>query len=194
VPLVGHASHGDYGLPAPRLAWVISRPPLSGTSQRARRCPCRTYRAAVGALATPWPGVPGVELATSDVRPWRLPLSRTPPRLRGRCRTFPRGLRRSPPPQPSSQGGLGLSGVSASAMPLHPSRSRDVRLLAVWRCLTTRPCPHHACSPAHHAGRSAWHRVGQDRAALPALTSFACIATRPSAAPKYFHLISLIAT
>ena len=49
---------------------------LDGASKRFRRCSCRKCCAAVGALLTPWPGVPGLELATRDVRPLWLPLSR----------------------------------------------------------------------------------------------------------------------
>jgi hypothetical protein len=73
---VGRNPHGYYGLSAPVSALVISRPILSEADSRFRRCSCRKFCAAVGALLIPLPGVPGVELAHRDVRPMGLPLSR----------------------------------------------------------------------------------------------------------------------
>jgi hypothetical protein len=73
---VGRDPHGYYGLSAPLLVLAISQPTLTGTSQRFRRCSHRKFCAALGALWTPWPGVPGLELTDLDVRPFRYPLSR----------------------------------------------------------------------------------------------------------------------
>jgi len=53
VALVGRDSHGYYGLSAPLLVLAISQPTLTGTSQRFRRCSCRKFCAALGALLTP---------------------------------------------------------------------------------------------------------------------------------------------
>ena len=80
VTLGGRDSTDYYGLSAPLLVLAISRPTLLGTSKRFRRCSCRNYCAAVGALSTPSRGVPRVGLASWDVRPVGLPLygSRTP--------------------------------------------------------------------------------------------------------------------
>jgi hypothetical protein len=64
-----------YGLSAPVSALVISRPILAEAGDWFRRCSCRKCCAAVGALSTPWPGVPGLERAMLDVRPLWLPLS-----------------------------------------------------------------------------------------------------------------------
>jgi hypothetical protein len=75
--LVGRNSHGYYGLSAPVSALVISRPILAEADYWFRRCSHRKFCAALGALWTPCPGVPGLELATLDVRPRWLPLSRT---------------------------------------------------------------------------------------------------------------------
>jgi hypothetical protein len=77
VTLVGRDSHGYYGLSAPVSALVISRSILAEAGDWFRRCSCRKCCAAVGALSTPWPGIPGVERAMLDVRPLWLPLSRT---------------------------------------------------------------------------------------------------------------------
>jgi hypothetical protein len=77
MTLGGRHSTGYYGLSAPLLVLAISQPTLTGTSKRFRRCSCRKFCAAVDALWTPWPGVPGLELASWDVRPIRPPLSRT---------------------------------------------------------------------------------------------------------------------
>jgi hypothetical protein len=50
---VGRNSHGYYGLSAPLLVLAISQPTLTGASKRFRRCSCRKFCAAVGALLTP---------------------------------------------------------------------------------------------------------------------------------------------
>jgi hypothetical protein len=76
VTLGGRHSTGYYGLSAPLLVLALSQPTRTGTSERFRRCSHRKFCAAVGALLTPEPGVPGLELASWDVRPERLPLSR----------------------------------------------------------------------------------------------------------------------
>ena len=57
-----------YGLSAPVQHWPSASLPLREPA-RFRRCSCRKFCAAVGALLTPSPGVPGLELATWDVRP-----------------------------------------------------------------------------------------------------------------------------
>jgi hypothetical protein len=75
VAQVGRNSHGYYGLSAPVPALVISRPILTEAGYWFRRCSHRKFCAAVGALSTPWPGVPGLGLANLDVRPSWLPLS-----------------------------------------------------------------------------------------------------------------------
>jgi hypothetical protein len=53
VALVGRDSHGYYGLSAPLLALVISRPILTEAGKRFRRGSCRKFYAALGALLTP---------------------------------------------------------------------------------------------------------------------------------------------
>jgi hypothetical protein len=77
VALGGRDSTGYYGLSAPVPTLVISRPILTEAGYWFRRCSCRKFCAAVGALLTPSPGVPGLELAPWDVRPMGLPLSRS---------------------------------------------------------------------------------------------------------------------
>jgi hypothetical protein len=74
--LVGRDSHGYDGLSAPVPALVISRPLLSEAGDWFRRCSWRKFCAALGALGTPSPGVPGLELANLVVRPFWFPLSR----------------------------------------------------------------------------------------------------------------------
>jgi len=51
-------------------------------------------------------------------------------------------------------------GVSGSTIQSSHSSVRDVGVLAVWLCLTTRPCPHRAWSHARRQGLSRRHRVG----------------------------------
>jgi hypothetical protein len=53
VTLVGRDSHGYYGLSAPLRILAISQPILPETRQRFRRCSCRKFCAAVGALLAP---------------------------------------------------------------------------------------------------------------------------------------------
>jgi hypothetical protein len=74
--LGGRDATDYYGLSAPAPALVISRPILTEAGCWFRRCSCRKFCAALGALWTPWPGVPGLELASLDVRPCWLPLFR----------------------------------------------------------------------------------------------------------------------
>jgi hypothetical protein len=51
--LVGRHPHGYYGLSAPVSALVISRPILTEADHWFRRCSCRKFCAALGALWTP---------------------------------------------------------------------------------------------------------------------------------------------
>jgi hypothetical protein len=74
---VGRAPHGYDGRSAPGPALAISPPTLAGVGDRFRRFPYRTCCVAVGAVWPPEPGVPGLERATWDGRPLRLPRSRT---------------------------------------------------------------------------------------------------------------------
>jgi hypothetical protein len=76
VALGRRDSTGYYGLSAPLLVLAISQPTLMGTRQRFRRGSHRKFCAALGALWTPWPGVPGLERTDLAVRPLRYPLSR----------------------------------------------------------------------------------------------------------------------
>ena len=55
MTLGGPDATGYYGLSAPRLALVISRPTVAGSEWRFRRCSCRKFCATVGALLHPFP-------------------------------------------------------------------------------------------------------------------------------------------
>jgi hypothetical protein len=58
-----------------------------GSRFRFRRCSCRKFCAAVGALWTTWPGVPGVELVTLGLRPLWLPPTISLPMVAGQRST-----------------------------------------------------------------------------------------------------------
>jgi hypothetical protein len=76
-----------------------------------------------------------------------------------------------------------VRGVSGSTEQARPSSVRDVGFLGMWLPRTTRLCPGQACSHACGEGLSSPLRTGQDKVALSTLTSYARMATRPSAAP-----------
>jgi hypothetical protein len=187
VALGGRHSTGYYGLSAPVSALVISRPILTEAGYWFRRCSCRKFCAAVGALWTPLPGVPGLELATLDVRPRWLPLSSN----RESCC----GAGRVPIPTPCFVP-LPLSHRRED----HDYRVSQVRQFSLTLAASVTWASWGYGSPAPLArvptkldlmptarGLSSRHRVGQDAPALPGATSFACITTRPSAAPMGFH-------